>query len=424
MQKPQSTESLMIANATALCLALAFFPDLMVWAQGTFEATPVFRAANILPKQLAAGPNHRVDDRVVNDGLMNRYEITSPLGKFTAYSDAELAKRVLEIGAISKLKQIEGSKEFRKEVAGAAGNVVEGGKALVTKPVATVSGAVGGLGSMLRRTGDAVFGDPRSAHEDNAVQAASGVSQKKREFAAEVGVDPYSSNPVLQEALTRVARAAASGNILASAALAAVGGAAGTVVSVTGGSQTLNEILRNTPPTDIRRMNREKLTRMGASADLIDLFLANANYSPTYQLLLVDALDRMGGVTGREIFLKVAIGADSDALCMLRQRQARMYASYHQQVQPIARFAAVGNLVVAHTRDGRAVVNVPLDYLVWTETLAQSVDNAEAQLKAQPAKGGRELWLGGTISPLARKALESRGWKIFDKAADKLVGPG
>ncbi len=229
---------------------------------------------------------------------------------------------------------------------------------------------------------------------------------------------------MLQDALTRVARAAASGNLLASAALAAVGGTAGTVVSVTGGSRSLNDVLKNTPPTDIRQMNRKKLAAMGVSADLVDLFLANANYSPTYQMLLVDALDRMGTVANRETFLKIAISADSDALCMLRQRQARMYAAYHQQVQPIARFTAMGNLVVAITRDGKTVVNVPVDHLVWTESLAQSVEKAEAQLKTQPSQAGRELWIGGTISPIARKALESRGWKVVDKTAEKLVGPG
>ena len=353
----------------------------------------------------------------------SHYRITSSFGTFEAHSNAELAKRVQEIGAIAKLKQVEGSKEFAKGIAAAGGQVVEGTKALVTKPVATIGGIVGGAGAMLRRTSDSVFGDPKSRYEDNAVQAVSGVSQKKREFAAEVGVDPYSSNEVLQDALTRVARAASAGNLLARGALAAVGGGAGSFISVTGGSQSLNDALKNTPPSDIRRLNREKLQKMGIGADLIDLFLANANYSPTYQLLLVDALERMGGVAGREAFLKVAISADSDALCMLRQRQARMYAAYHQ-TQPIERFVAVGNLVTARTRDGKTVAAVPVDHLAWTDTLAQSVAGAEGPLKKAGGAGGRELWLGGTISPLARKTLEAQGWKVFDKAGDKMVGPG
>ena len=40
-------------------------------------------------------------------------------------------------------------------------------------------------------------------------------------------------------------------------------------------------------------------------------------------------------------------------------------------------------LVLAQTRDGRIVVNVPVDYLVLTETLAASLDRAEAQVEIE-----------------------------------------
>ena len=39
---------------------------------------------------------------------------------------------------------------------------------------------------------------------------------------------------------------------------------------------------------------------------------------------------------------------------------------------------------------------------------------------AEQAK--RELWLGVTISAIARTELEARDWKIYDKAAAGLVG--
>jgi hypothetical protein len=52
------------------------------------------------------------------------------------------------------------------------------------------------------------------------------------------------------------------------------------------------------------------------------------------------------------------------------------------------------------------------------------VAGAEGPLKAAGGAAGRELWLGGSISPLARTTLEAQGWKVFDGAADKMVGPG
>ena len=33
---------------------------------------------------------------------------------------------------------------------------------------------------------------------------------------------------------------------------------------------------------------------------------------------------------------------------------------------------------------------------------------------------GKELWIEGTVDPVARKALEDRGWKVEDKVRDKL----
>jgi hypothetical protein len=364
-----------------------------------------------------------LDDKVVNDGLMNHYRISSSFGGMDANSDAELAKRLQEIGAIAKLKKLETSDEFGKGIADSAGNVVEGAKSLVTDPVNTIGGIFQGAGTLLRRTGDAVFGDPKSKYEDNAAQSLLGVSQAKRDFAAQMGVDVYSSNEVLQAALLRVARASASGTILTAGALAAVGGGAGTFISVTGGSQTLNDVLKKTPPQDLRRMNREKLQKMGISNDLIDLFLANANYSPTYQTLLVDALDRMGGVGGRDVMLKIAISADTDALCMFRQRQVRMYAGLHAK-QPLDRFVSSGNLVMVRTKDGKIVIAVPADYVAWTDSIAQRVVNSEEQLKALAGVTGRELWVGGTLSPRTRQELESRGWKINDRTGDNLIGPG
>ena len=403
---------LVIATATA------------VHAQNVYETPPVLSAASVLPPELIKGLDFQVDDKVTNDGLMNHYQINSTFGKFDANSDAELAKRVQEVGAIAKLKKLESSDEFGKGIKSAAGNVIEGTKSLITDPINTIGGIFSGAGAMLRRTGDSVFGDPKSKYEDSAGQALLGVSQSKREFAAQMGVDVYSSNEVLQEALGRVANASATGSILTSGALAAVGGGAGTFISVTGGSQTLNEMIKKTPPSDLRRMNREKLQKMGISADLIDLFFANANYSPTYQLLLVEALDGMRDVGGRDAMLKVAISADSDALCMFRQRQARMYSALHVKVQPLDRMMASGKLVMVRTRDGKIVVALPLDHLVWTDSIAQTVANAEDQLKAIPGVTGREVWLGGTLSPRARQELETRGWKINEKAASNLIGPG
>ena len=325
---------------------------------------------------------------------------------------------------MAQLETMVGADKFFEGLSDAREDVVEGAKGLVTNPVGTVSGAVSGVGAMFRRASESLTGDPKSQYEDDALKAVLGVSSEKREIAASLGVDPYSSNTLLQAALNSVARASAGGELTGSVALAAVGGAVGTAVSIAGTTDNLADLLRTTPPTDLRRRNRERLTAMGLGKDVVDLFLGNTVFSPTYQTLLVDALDRMPKVEGRGALVKLSVRTESDALAMFRQRQARMYAGYHASVQPIARFVEVGELAVAQTASGGVVMLIPVDHLVWTPFVARATEALGKYLDATAAKTPREMWVGGSVSPAAREALSARGWTIKERQADALVGPG
>lgn len=393
-------------------------------ADAAFEEPPVLRATDLMPASTLVGVDHRVDPRVLNDGLMNRYQVDTRFGSMSARSNAELAKRLEEITAIAQLEKMVGTGQFFEGLASAGAGVVEGATGLLTNPVGTVSGVISGVGTLFRRTGDSLTGDPRSQYEDDALKAVLGVSSAKRELAARLGVDPYSSNDLLQAALNTIARASAAGDLTGSVALAAVGGAAGTVVSIAGTTDNLNDLLRTTPPTDLRRRNRDRLESMGVGTDLVDLFLGNTVFSPTYQTLLVDALDRMASVAERGSLVKLSVRTDSDDLAMFRQRQARMYAAYHAKVQPIARFVEVGELAVAQTTAGGIVMLLPVDHLAWTANVARAADALGTFLDRNFAGATRELWLGGSVSALARQSLGARGWTIHEQQAGPLVGPG
>ncbi|MEC4681976.1 MAG: hypothetical protein VST67_14930, partial [Nitrospirota bacterium] len=40
-----------------------------------YDAPQELRASQILPREMVTGPNHRVDERVINDGFQNHYKI-------------------------------------------------------------------------------------------------------------------------------------------------------------------------------------------------------------------------------------------------------------------------------------------------------------------------------------------------------------
>jgi hypothetical protein len=398
-----------------LCLVVAT-------AGAQTEPAPVFRASNLLPSNVLSGPDFRVDERVQNDGFMNHYRINSRFGEMVASSDAMVRKRAREVAAIAKLEKLSRDEQFLNAVGNAGRQVLQGAANLITDPIDTVSGALTGVGALFRRGGDALFGDPKSDVEGGALAAISGKSAAKRDYAASLGVDVYSRNPILQSHLDAVAGASAAGSLSASVGLAFVGGGLGTAISVTKGTQVLNEIIRTTPPTDLRRMNREKLAAMDIHPDVVDLFLSNTVYTPRQQTLLVAALAEMSGVSGRGQFVRFAVLTKDADTAEFRTRQAQMYASFNRDVRPLKSIVAVGERAAGQTADGTMVFNVPLDYLAWTDRMAAYID-AIAQRGDMVRVAKKELWVAGTVSQLSRSSMEARGWKVTAGVGSRLIPP-
>jgi hypothetical protein len=402
-------------NIFSLATVLACSSCIAHAVESRFEQPPNFEAAKILPSHLLKSPYHRVDAKVSNDGKMNHYAIKSKLGNLTADSTAELKIRVDEMKALAAMKKVSNSDQFVRQVKQGGKNVVDGTKALVTAPVKTVKGVFVGLGTLVERTGDALMGDPPSDAEDSRVENVIGFSSTKRDYAAEFHVDPYSTNPLLQKRLEELAWYGYSGKITASAATAVIPGGVGTFVSVAKSSDWLEGIPVQTPPTDLRNANRAKLTDMDVSEDVIDLFLGNTVYSPIQQTKLVQALAKMNGTGDRGRFVKFAVLARDANVAFFRAQQAEMYAKLHKSGFTIDRFIGLGNNVAARLSSDVVVMCFPVDYLSWTESNAKLAMALDKHISALPGLKGKEIRLAGGISPQARQALQSLGWKVLER---------
>ena len=386
-----------------------------------FEDPPVFEASRILAPDLLIGAEHQVDERVENDGYMNRYRIHSRFGAFDAQSTAELAIRVREIYAMAKMSELQSSDVFVSAMKKTGSGVVTGVTGIISDPGGSISGAASGVGKLFKRAGAKLAGDPRSESEGSSVSDLIGLENRKREYAADFGVDVYSSNEAMQAQLDRIAAAGYFGGMSTSLAVGAV---AGPILTVTGGVDLMGDVFRSTSATDLRLMNREKLASMGVSPDVIDLFIGDRVFSPRHQTLLVAALAQMDGVDGRAHFVKFAVGGEGEDLALFRQRQAQMYAGYHRAVEPIVEFVPFGALVGARTKSGKTVFNAPLDHIAWTSEMSRFLRWADGQVLDAEGKGAaRELWITGTMSALAKRRLSELGWTVRENAT-ALVSSG
>ena len=379
----------------------------------SYEKPPVFEAAHILPAKLLKSPYHRVGAKVPNDGQMNHYTIKSKFGTVTADSTAELKIRVDEMRALAAMERVSNSGQFTRQVKEGGKNVVAGAKALVTRPVGTIKGAFAGIGELAGRAGDALMGDPPSDAEGSRIENVIGFSSTKRDYAAEFHVDPYSTNPLLQKRLEEIAWYGYSGKIATSAVSAVIPGGVGVFVSAAKTSDWLEGIPVQTPPSELRKANREKLAGMGVSPDVIDLFEGNTVYSPVQQTKLVQALARMNGTADRGNFVKFAVLARNGNVAYFRARQAEMYANLNK-VTPVERFVKVGTNAAARLSTGTVVFCFPLDYLAWTENNARLAEALDRQVSALPDVRGKEIRIAGGISKDARKGLKDLGWKVLD----------
>jgi hypothetical protein len=382
-------------------------------ADVSYEKPPVFEAAHILPAKLLKSPYHRVGAKVPNDGQMNHYTIKSKFGTVTADSTAELKIRVDEMRALAAMERVSNSGQFTRQVKEGGKNVVAGAKALVTRPIGTIKGAFAGIGELAGRAGDALMGDPPSDAEGSRIENVIGFSSTKRDYAAEFHVDPYSTNPLLQKRLEEIAWYGYSGKIATSAVSAVIPGGVGVFVSAAKTSDWLEGIPVQTPPSELRKANREKLAGMSVSPDVIDLFEGNTVYSPVQQTKLVNALARMNGTADRGNFVKFAVLARNGNVAYFRARQAEMYANLNK-VTPVERFVKVGTNAAARLSTGTVVFCLPLDYLAWTENNARLAEALDRQVSALPDVRGKEIRIAGGISKDARKGLEDLGWKVLD----------
>ena len=410
-----------VAAAVFLGAALSLIPTPDAAAQES-EAPPTLSAAALLPAEMLKGPQHRVDERVQNDGYLNHYIVHSNFGQFNATSTAKLRKRVDEVYALAAMEEVEGTDVFGEAAVKASKEAVAGVKHLVLHPVDSVKGAVSGVAKIFGRVGEGLFGSARSDAEDGRIRSFIGFSESKRDYAFEFGVDPYSRNEVLQERLNEISWAGFAGDLAPDAALAAVPGGAGIALSVTQNSDWLNDVLRTTAPIDLRPMNRDKLTAMGVAEETAVLFIDNTVYTPREQTLLVLALEQMKDVKDRAAFVRFAVLTDDVDVAYFRQRQAQMYAALHGSVTPIARFVPIGRLAAAQLADGTLVYVAPLDMLAWTGPMGSYITNVNAYIDQEIKPSGKQLWLAGTASEMARSNLSAQGWKVIENGESQLLG--
>jgi hypothetical protein len=381
----------------------------------TFESPGLVETKTFLPEALMRGGLHTVGPQSENDGLVNTYFLDSRGSAFEVTTGIALRTHLRELYAIDKLRGMSKTEEFGKAMSKAAKQKLESAAGIVRDPVGSLKRVPQGASRFFGRIGEGLKGGG-SKSEGNAMQGLTGVEKAKAALAAKLGVSPYSTNQELQEQLTNAARAIAGGGFIVNAATAAVGGTAGSVLSVLNVNQNLQETLVNSTPDDLRILNRKKLFALGVNRENADEFLMHPWYSPWHETIITDALASMG--VDPTQFLAAATRALTEQDANYFQRLAQILASYHKTKTPLGSIGLESGRVCAMDSRGTLVIPLSCDYAIWSENAAARVEAFNQLPQSRSEIKGLALWVDGKVSERAAQELKKR--KI-DLATDVLA---
>src|SRR5207248_5842491 len=184
---------------------------------------------------------------------------------------------------IARLKDVSRTDQFKDSLTNAAKGTFNAAKKVVQDPAQAISNVPRGIMKFMGKAGESIknVGKKKDdgAQEGSKVQQMIGYSNKKREIAVSMGIDPYSTNTVLQKELDGVAWASWAGGFAFSAGTFPVSGPVGAALTVTSASESLDKLVHEKPPADLRQINRSGLRSVGASEQDTNRFLNNTAFT-------------------------------------------------------------------------------------------------------------------------------------------------
>jgi hypothetical protein len=308
------------------------------------------------------------------------------------------------------------TQEFVEASARAIARPVTSAAQIVLNPVQTVEGLPGGVTRLFGRIelGTESFAavttpggstDSKVAEVTERVGSitadALGYEEERRGLAKAVGVDPYTTNPVLSRKLSDMAWVAFSGRFAVEMAISALVPYSSAISAVT----ITSSLVYDTPPGDLVNNARAVFVGTGAGDAQVQALVRNPHYSLSVLTALGKGLQRLDGVSGRASVVALAATAKTQDESRFVAAAVNMLARHHESVEPLARVESPAP-IVGRTVSGILIVAAPVDSVAWTERVARFAQRDDLGAPKRVA------WVSGQMTPRARKELAARGWIV------------
>jgi hypothetical protein len=430
------------------------FGNAICWgAEATYESEPYLQAPALVQTSLLNGPNFRVVPEVQVHGYMARFLIDTRFGPVNAGSVELLEIRVGEIPALEALDRASKTGAFAHALAERGRKTGEAVMHVVEHPVDSITGLPEGVaryfsakwdlwtnraqavadrsskefenkGDPYRAPAgpmtagrDAPPGEESAPKKNRAWYARVGsetereakrylkYNQAKHEMAKVLGIDPNSTNPLLNEKLDELAWAAVGGNFSAGAALGEVVGTAADVISWSG---KLNQYVLTKTPEQLREVNRTRLLKFCSDDFAVRQFLRRGGFNDSLRTALSSSLEKLKPADGCNELVELASTTRGEV-------EARYLVDALKLIE--RQTDAVGGTLLINgaalgwrTPSGRLLLPLPVDYLTWSHDIDAFFDQPVFSVTSKTAL------IGGEASMLAQRRLTERGWNLVSRA--------
>ncbi|MGA8655452.1 MAG: hypothetical protein WB586_04830 [Chthoniobacterales bacterium] len=400
----------LLAAMMLACFARPALAQDTVRATGDYETPAPVNAEDFLPKSTFAGKKLFVERTAQNNGLQNTYRIRAGSEQYEITGSEAALQFWQELRAISQLRQISTAKAVTRGLSQSAKATYQTGRQIVRDPIGAVKKVPQGASRFFGKVKDFFSEDEEDTRQKASVgetiKGFLGIDEEKRKLAARLGVDVYSRNEALQKELDRVASAMAGGGLALNIGTMPIGGAVGIGLTAIGIEQTVDSLINESSPDELRKWNEQNLTKLGAKPDVITQFLNHPWYTPRQETIITASLRKAN--VDPNLFFESANKALTEEDGRYFQHVAQLLAAYSEKVAPLQSLRLEDGVLCALDRNGVLVVPVSFDYAIWTETVAQRADALASLVSSDQNIKSAKIWTDGKLSDRLKAELDRR----------------
>ncbi len=390
-----------------------------------YEYTFNLRASQILQSGVVSGPLFQVRDEVVTDLGINTFAIDTKLfGTFLAHTNSQLLERVAEIVAMKRIEDAKRSEAYSRAVGKAADRESDAADDAVVDYVSPIEEEpFTGIGKFFKRIGvgretEADI-DADDVREYKAFQSkkAIAIASAKRDLCRNLGVNPYTTNLMLQRKLDDMSSAIAMGGFKMELIPGVDSSDSGLAPAIWRGqvNPQMSAWIYGKNSKELRVANQAALEQMGCSAADTTAFLSNRHFTFWQQTQLVTSLQGLPGVAGRDLMVRNAASATTEeADAIFHAGTAQLLARLARQNWQIARIEVYSNIPYCILRDGSILLALQWDYAQWSPTAEKCVKWLQSLRVGGKNPPSVTLAVSGQATATLRQQMEKYGFKLLD----------